>query len=50
MNNDSSTFDSIVNTVYTEFSKFFTYSSIQAKIMATILGVILIILLRRSII
>ena len=51
MNNDSSsTFDSIVNTVYTEFSKFFTYSSIQAKIMATILGVILIVLLRRSII
>jgi len=51
MNNDSSsTFDSIVNTVYTEFSKFFTYSSIQAKIMATILGIILIILLRRSII
>ena len=48
--NESSTFDNIINTIYSEFSKFFTYSSIQAKIMATILGIILIIYLRRSII
>jgi len=33
-----------------EFSKFFTYSSIQAKIIATILAIILIIFLRRTII
>ena len=50
MNENSSTFDNIINTLYTEFSKFFTYSSIQAKIMATLLAVILIIFLRRTII
>ena len=43
-------FDSFIDTVYTEFSKFFTYSSIQAKIMATVLAIILIIFLKRSII
>ena len=48
--NESSTFDNIINTIYSEFSKFFTYSSIQAKIMATILGIILIVYLRRTII
>jgi small-conductance mechanosensitive channel len=39
----------ILNTP-TELSKFFTYSSIQAKIIATLLGVFLIVMLRRSII
>ena len=48
--NESSTFDNIINTIYSEFSKFFTYSSIQAKFMATILGIILIVYLRRTII
>ena len=33
-----------------EISKFFTYSSIQAKIIATILGIVLIVILRRTII
>ena len=45
-----SRFDQIIDTFYMEFSKFFTYSSIQAKIIATILAVILIIFLRRTII
>ncbi len=45
-----SLFDKIINNFSSEFSKFFTYSSIQAKIIATILAVILIIILRRSII
>ena len=38
----------IINTS-SEISKFFTYSSIQAKIIATLLGIFLIIVLRRSI-
>ena len=45
-----SRFDQIIDTFNMEFSKFFTYSSIQAKIIATILAVILIIFLRRTII
>ena len=45
-----STFEQIVNSVSGEFTKFFTYSSIQAKIMATILAIVLIIVLRRSVI
>ena len=45
-----SMFEQIVNNISGEFTKFFTYSSIQAKIMATVLGVILIIVLRRSVI
>ena len=43
-------FERIVNNISGEFAKFFTYSSIQAKIMATVLGVVLIIVLRRSVI
>ncbi len=43
-------FEQIVNSISGEFAKFFTYSSIQAKIMATILAVVLIIVLRRSVI
>ena len=45
-----SLFEKIINNFSAEFTKFFTYSSIQAKIMATILAIILIIVLRRSII
>jgi len=45
-----STFETIINSISGEFTKFFTYSSIQAKIMATVLAVILIIILRRSVI
>ena len=45
-----SRFDQIIDTFYIEFSKFFTYSSIQAKIIATVLAIILIIFLRRTII
>ena len=45
-----STFEQIVNSISGEFTKFFTYSSIQAKIMATILAIVLIIILRRSVI
>jgi small-conductance mechanosensitive channel len=44
------TFEKLVNNISLEFAKFFTYSSIQAKIMATILAVVLIIVLRRSVI
>jgi len=43
-------FEQMVNSISGEFAKFFTYSSIQAKIMATVLGVVLIIVLRRSVI
>ena len=43
-------FEKIITNISLEFSKFFTYSSIQAKIIATILAIILIIILRRSII
>lgn len=39
----------IINTT-SEISKFFTYSSIQAKIIATLLGIFLIVILRRTII
>jgi len=45
-----SIFEKIVNNISAEFTKFFTYSSIQAKIMATVLAVVLIIVLRRSVI
>ena len=45
-----SVFEKIINNFSIEFTKFFTYSSIQAKIIATILAIILIIVLRRSII
>ena len=45
-----SLFEKIINSVSGEFTKFFTYSSIQAKIMATVLAILLIIILRRSII
>ena len=45
-----SLFEKIINNFSAEFTKFFTYSSIQAKIMATIFAIILIIVLRRSII
>ncbi|MAR15554.1 MAG: mechanosensitive ion channel protein MscS [Candidatus Marinimicrobia bacterium] len=45
-----SIFEEIVNSISGEFTKFFTYSSIQAKIMATVLAVVLIIILRRSVI
>ena len=45
-----SLFEKIINNVSGEFTKFFTYSSIQAKIMATVLAILLIIILRRSII
>lgn len=44
------TFEKLVNNISLEFAKFFTYSSIQAKIMATFLAVVLIIILRRSVI
>ena len=43
-------FEKIINNISGEFAKFFTYSSIQAKIMATALAIVLIIILRRSII
>ena len=43
-------FERIVVNISGEFSKFFTYSSIQAKIIATFLAIVLIISLRRSII
>ena len=43
-------FEKIVVNISSEFSKFFTYSSIQAKIIATFLAIVLIISLRRSII
>ena len=42
--------EKIILNTSTELSKFFTYSSIQAKIIATLLGVLLIVMLRRSII
>lgn len=42
--------EKIILNTSTELSKFFTYSSIQAKIIATLLGVFLIVMLRRSII
>ena len=45
-----SIFEKIINNISGEFTKFFTYSSIQAKIMATVLAVVLIIILRRSVI
>ena len=45
-----SLFEKIINNFSVEFTKFFTYSSIQAKIIATVLAIILIIVLRRSII
>ena len=44
------TIEKIIINTSGEISKFFTYSSIQAKIIATLLGVFLIIILRRSII
>lgn len=44
------TFEKIVNSISGEFAKFFTYSSIQAKIMATVLAIVLIFILRRSVI
>ena len=45
-----SIFEKIINNISGEFTKFFTYSSIQAKIMATVLAIVLIIILRRSVI
>ena len=45
-----SIFEKIINNISGEFTKFFTYSSIQAKIMATVLAIVLIIVLRRSVI
>tara|TARA_B100000700_G_scaffold258355_1_gene292617 strand:- start:1206 stop:2102 length:897 start_codon:yes stop_codon:yes gene_type:complete len=42
--------ENIIITVSSEFSKFFTYSSIQAKIIATFLAIVLIVVLRRSVI
>ena len=45
-----STFEKIINSISVEFTKFFTYSSIQAKIMATVLAIVLIVILRRSVI
>ena len=43
-------FEKMIVNISGEFSKFFTYSSIQAKIIATFLAIVLIISLRRSII
>ena len=43
-------FEKIIVNISSEFSKFFTYSSIQAKIIATFLAIALIFSLRRSII
>ncbi len=45
-----SAFEKIINSISVEFTKFFTYSSIQAKIMATVLAIVLIVILRRSVI
>ena len=42
--------EKILINISNEISKFFTYSSIQAKIIATILGIVLIVILRRTII
>jgi small-conductance mechanosensitive channel len=44
------TIEKIIINTSGEFSKFFTYSSIQAKIIATLLGIFLIVILRRSVI
>jgi len=44
------TIEKIIINTSGEFSKFFTYSSIQAKIIATLLAVFLIVILRRSVI
>jgi len=42
--------EKILLNISSEISKFFTYSSIQAKIIATVLAIILIVVLRRTII
>ena len=42
--------EKIILNTSSEISKFFTYSSIQAKIIATLLAILLIVALRKSII
>ena len=37
----------MIDNIYTEFTKFFTYSSIQAKIISTLVATIILVIVRK---